>query len=88
MGKKAEKVNPIIFLQICELTVVYCFISSRYLHEPEDLLEESVSELLQLSSAFSAQKSALENSAPDQMFWVTFDKLRCLVEDDHVALEA
>ena len=90
MSQSINKINPIIFLQISELACVYCFICCRYLHDPEDLLEESVGELVQISSAFSPteQSKNLNFDNVDEMFWVTYDKMRCLADDDQVALEA
>merc|ERR1711887_414342 len=90
MGKNATKINPIIFLQISELMAVYSFIFVRYLHDPEDLLEESVAELVEISSTFSPTEKSknLTFENVDEMFWTTFDKMRILVDSDQLALDA
>ena len=73
-----------IFLQITELLAVYCFTFERFLHDPEDLLEESSLLLLTTSSAF---KTVPLPEDRDEIYWKTFDQMRMIAEDDNVALE-
>ena len=41
-----QKVNPLIFLSICELLASYCYVMERYLFDPDDLIDESIGDLL------------------------------------------
>jgi len=85
MGQNAKQINQMIFLQISELLVVYCFTFERFLHDPEDLIEESSSLLLETSSAFTTEPLPQDR---DEIFWKSFDKMRIIAEDDIVALDA
>ena len=67
-----------------ELLVVYCFTFERFLHDPEDLIEESSSLLLETSSAFTTEPLPQDR---DEIFWKSFDKMRIIAEDDIVALD-
>lgn len=84
MGQNAKQINQMIFLQISELLVVYCFTFERFLHDPEDLIEESSSLLLETSSAFTTEPLPQDR---DEIFWKSFDKMRIIAEDDIVALD-
>ena len=66
-----------------ELLAVYCFTFERFLHDPEDLIEESSSLILETSSAFSTEPLPEDR---DEIFWKSFDKMRIIAEDDIVAL--
>ena len=68
-----------------ELLAVYCFTFERFLHDPEDLIEESTSLMLETSSAFSKEPLPEDR---DEIFWKSFDKMRIMAEDDYVALDA
>ena len=67
-----------------ELLAVYCFTFERFLHDPEDLIEESSSLILETSSAFSTEPLPEDR---DEIFWKSFDKMRIIAEDDIVALD-
>ena len=67
-----------------ELLAVYCFTFERFLHDPEDLIEESSSLLLETSSAFTTEPLPEDR---DEIFWKSFDKMRIIAEDDIVALD-
>jgi len=84
IGQNAKKINQMIFLQISELLAVYCFTFERFLHDPEDLIEESTSLILETSSAFKTEPLPDDR---DEIFWKSFDKMRIMAEDDYVALD-
>jgi len=80
-----EKVNPLIFLSICELLASYCYVMARYLHDPDDLIEEAIQDLTHISSAFTPSKGEIER---DGLFWRAYDQMRLQSDDDQVALVA
>ena len=43
-----QKVNPLIFLSICELLASYCYVMERYLFDPDDLIDDSIDDLLHI----------------------------------------
>ena len=46
--KLLERVNPIIFLSICELVATYCYIMERYIFDPDDMISEVVDDFLHI----------------------------------------
>lgn len=94
------KVNLLIFLSICELLAAYCYTMERYLHDPDDLLEEAVDDLTHIryagisrlnkmfpfSSAFTpATNGDIER---DPLFWRAYNQMRIQSDSDTVALAA
>ena len=83
LDESSDWTNPLKTIK-SELLAVYCFTFERFLHDPEDLIEESSSLILETSSAFSTEPLPEDR---DEIFWKSFDKMRIIAEDDIVALD-
>ena len=83
LDESSDWANPLKTIK-SELLAVYCFTYERFLHDPEDLIEESSSLILETSSAYSTEPLPEDR---DEIFWKSFDKMRIIAEDDIVALD-